>query len=275
MVRKLSTGLALIALVACGKGGADQAQADSLSRDLQLAPAESTTALNDQPAPADAPAQTPAATPAPAPGTTPAPAPAQPKPKPTANPATAPAPAAPAPRKMTLASGTSIEASANDSLHSRHNKVGEKFHATIPADVKDAQGHVAIPAGSVVTFKVLVLEPAKNKNDADGRVRLAAEEVVIGGTAYPITGEAGTKFVEHDLKGQGVTAGGAVRVGAGAAGGAVAGKVVGGKTGAVVGGIAGAVGGAVLANQTADRDVIVAPGFKVIFTLGADFTVTR
>jgi len=62
---------------------------------------------------------------------------------------------------------------------------------------------------------------------------------------------------------------------AGAAGGAVAGKVVGGKTGPVVGGIAGAVGGAVLANQTADRDVIVAPGFKVIFTLGADFTVTR
>lgn len=241
MVRKLSTGLALMALVACGKGGGQQAQADSLSRDLQLAPAESTTALNDQPAPADPAAQTPA----------------------------------PAPRKMTLASGTSIEASANDSLHSRHNKVGEKFHATIGADIKDAQGHVAIPAGSVVTFKVLVLEPAKNKNDADGRVRLAAEEVVIGGTAYPITGEAGTKFIEHDLKGQGVTAGGAVRVGAGAAGGAVAGKVVGGKTGAVVGGIAGAVGGAVLANQTADRDVIVAPGFKVIFTLGADFTVTR
>ena len=241
MVRKLSTGLALMALVACGKGGGQQAQADSLSRDLQLAPAESTTALNDQPAPADPAAQTPA----------------------------------PAPRKRTRASGTSSEASANDSLHSRHNKVGEKFHATIGADIKDAQGHVAIPAGSVVTFKVLVLEPAKNKNDADGRVRLAAEEVVIGGTAYPITGEAGTKFIEHDLKGQGVTAGGAVRVGAGAAGGAVAGKVVGGKTGAVVGGIAGAVGGAVLANQTADRDVIVAPGFKVIFTLGADFTVTR
>ncbi len=273
MVRKLSTGLALMALVACGKGGGQQAQADSLSRDLQLAPAESTTALNDQPAPADPAAQTPA--PAPTPGTTPAPAPAQPKPRPATNPAPAPAPAAPAPRKMTLASGTSIEASANDSLHSRHNKVGEKFHATIGADIKDAQGHVAIPAGSVVTFKVLVLEPAKNKNDADGRVRLAAEEVVIGGTAYPITGEAGTKFIEHDLKGQGVTAGGAVRVGAGAAGGAVAGKVVGGKTGAVVGGIAGAVGGAVLANQTADRDVIVAPGFKVIFTLGADFTVTR
>ena len=273
MVRKLSTGLALMALVACGKGGGQQAQADSLSRDLQLAPAESTTALNDQPAPVDPAAQTPA--PAPTPGTTPAPAPAQPKPKPATNPAPAPAPSAPAPRKMTLASGTSIEASANDSLHSRHNKVGEKFHATIGADIKDAQGHVAIPAGSVVTFKVLVLEPAKNKNDADGRVRLAAEEVVIGGTAYPITGEAGTKFIEHDLKGQGVTAGGAVRVGAGAAGGAVAGKVVGGKTGAVVGGIAGAVGGAVLANQTADRDVIVAPGFKVIFTLGADFTVTR
>lgn len=264
MYRKFTTGLALTALIACGKGGDQQAAADSLARDLELAPAESTTALNDQPTGGQT-------TPAPAPQTT---TPAAPKPRPT-SPAPAPAPAAPATRTMTLASGTTVDATANDSLHSRHDKVGKTFRVTVSQDMKDANGRVAIPAGSVVTFKVMILEPAKSKSDADGRVRIAAQEVSIGGTSYPISAEAGTKFIEHDLKGQGVTAGGAVRVGAGAAGGAVAGKVVGGKTGAVVGGIAGAVGGAVLANQTADRDVIVAPGFKVIFTLTSDFTVTR
>ncbi len=271
MVRKLSAGLILLALAACGgKGGEQQAQADSLSRDLQLAPAESTTALNDQPAAG----QEAAPAPAPAPGTTPAPA--QPKPKPATNPApSAPAPAAPAPRAMSIASGTQINATANDSLHSRHDKVGKTFHATVSEDVKDASGHVAIPAGSVITFKVIALEPAKNKSAADGKVRISAQEVVIGGQSYPISGEAGAKDIEHDLVGQGVTAGAAVRVGAGAAGGAVAGKVVGGKTGAIVGGIAGAVGGAVLADKTADRDVVVAPGFKVIVTLGANFNITR
>ncbi|MDX2119999.1 MAG: hypothetical protein SF070_02935 [Gemmatimonadota bacterium] len=266
MFRKFTAGLALTALIACGKGGDQQAAADSLARDLELAPAESTTALNDQPT-----GQQPAPAPAPTPQN---PTPAAPKPRPT-TPAPTPAPSAPATRTMTLASGTTIEGTANDSLHSRHDKVGKTFRVTVAQDMKDANGRVAIPAGSVVTFKVMILEPAKNKNDADGRVRIAAQEVSIGGSSYPISAEAGTKFIEHDLQGQGVTAGGAVRVGAGAAGGAVAGKVVGGKTGAVVGGIAGAVGGAVLANQTADRDVIVAPGFKVIFTLTSDFTVTR
>jgi outer membrane lipoprotein SlyB len=80
--------------------------------------------------------------------------------------------------------------------------------------------------------------------------------------------------VEHTLKGQGVTAGAAARVGGGAAAGAILGKVIGGKTGAIVGGVAGAAGGAVAANQTADRDVVVAPGAKVTFTLTSDFTIT-
>lgn len=261
MFRQITTGLALTALIACGKSDAQQAAADSLARDLELAPAESTTVLNDQPT---------AGQPAPSPSTTPA----APKPRPS-TPAPAPTPSAPATHTMTLATGTTINGTANDSLHSRHDNAGKTFRVTVAQDMKDANGRVAIPAGSVVTFKVTLLEPAKGKNDADGRVRIAAQEVAIGGASYPISGEAGTQFIEHDLKGQGVTAGGAVRVGAGAAGGAVAGKVVGGKTGAVVGGIAGAVGGAILANQTADRDVIVAPGFQVIFTLTSPFTVTR
>ena len=257
MTRKFFASVAVFALVACGGKGEQQAQAaDSLQRDLQLAPAESTTALNDQ-------------------GTAaPAPAPAAPKPKP--KPATPPAPApAPAPKTMTLASGTAIEASANDSLHSRHNEVGESFHATIGADVKNAAGAVVIPAGSVVTFRVSSLKPAQNKSSKDGSILIDAQEVTIGGQSFAINGSARTANVEHLLVGQGVTAGGAARVGGGAAAGAVGGQVVGGKTGAIIGGIAGAAGGAILASKTADRDVVVRPGMRITFTLGSDFTVTR
>ncbi|MEO8634142.1 MAG: hypothetical protein ABI587_02585 [Gemmatimonadales bacterium] len=265
MTRKFFAGVAVFALMACGAKGDQQAQAaDSLQRDLQLAPAESTTALNDQGTAAPAPAPP---TPAPAP-TASAP---KPKPKPT-TPAPAPAPA---PKTLTLASGLAIDASAVDSLHSRHNNVGESFRAAVSADVKNDAGQVVIPAGSVVTFKVSMLKPAQNKSSADGSILLDAQEVSIDGQTYALSGSARTANVQHALEGQGVTAGGAARVGGGAAAGAVGGKVIGGKTGAIIGGIAGAAGGAILASKTADRDVVVRAGDRVTFTLGSVFTITR
>jgi hypothetical protein len=269
MRRTLITGLALAALVGCGgRGDQQRAAADSLQRDLQLAPADTTAALNDRPV------EQPPAQAAPAPETPPAPAPvaAAPKPKPKPKPA---APAAPKPRDYTVAGGVAVVASATDSLHSRHNKVGEMFHATVGEDVKNDGGVVVIPAGSVVTFRVTKLEHANNKSEKDGKLVLQAEQVSIDGRDYPIAGTADQSTVEHTLQGQGVTAGGAARVGGGAAAGAILGKVIGGKTGAIVGGVAGGAAGAAAAVQTADRDVVVKPGAKVTFTLTSNFTITK
>jgi hypothetical protein len=265
MFRKTLAGLAAIVLTACGGRGGDQAAADSLRRDLELAPAESTTALNDQPA-----AQPEAPAPAPPPVAAPKPKPAAPKPAPQPAP-----PPTPKVRTMTLDSGLAVTASANDSLHSRRNKVGETFRATVSEDVRDAKGNVAIPAGSVVTFTVARLEHANNKSEKDGKLRLTANQVEIDGRTYAIAGTANQTTVEHARVGQGVTAGGAARVGAGAAGGAIAGKVIGGKTGAIIGGIVGAAGGAAAAAHTADRDIVVAPGNRVTFKLTGEFTITR
>ena len=51
MGRTFNAGLALLVLLGCGgKGDQQQMAADSLKRDLQLAPADTTVALNDQPA---------------------------------------------------------------------------------------------------------------------------------------------------------------------------------------------------------------------------------
>lgn len=272
MRRTFIAGFAAIVTMACG-GKSDQqtAAADSLKRDLQLAPADTTAALNDKPTPAAEPA--PAPTPAPEQPPAPAPA-AKPKPKPASTKPAAPAPA-PKPTSVTLASGATVVAAAADSLHSRHNKVGETFHATVSEDVKDARGNVVIPSGSVVTFRVTQLEHANNKSEKDGKLTLQAEDVSIGGKSFSIAGTADQTTVEHELKGQGVTAGGAARVGGGAVGGAVIGKVIGGKTGAIIGGIAGAAGGAAAAAHTADRDIVISPGAKVTFTLNSDFTVTH
>jgi hypothetical protein len=140
--------------------------------------------------------------------------------------------------------------------------------------MRDDKGHVVIPAGSVVTFKVTKIHHANNKSDPDGELRLQAEQVTIGGQSYAISGTANENTIQHSLVGQGVTAGAAARVGGGAAAGAIAGKVIGGKTGAIIGGVVGGAGGAVAANQTADRDVVVSPGNAVTFTLTSDFTVT-
>jgi hypothetical protein len=82
--------------------------------------------------------------------------------------------------------------------------------------------------------------------------------------------------VPHELRGRGVTAGDAGKVGVGAAAGAVVGRVLGGDTrGAVIGGVVGAAGGAAVAAQTARRDVVVKPGTWVSFVLTAPLVVRR
>ena len=211
MTRSITAGLALLALVACGKGAGDKtAAADSLNRDLQLAPAESTMALSDT-AMSNAPQPAPAA---------PAPAPAKPKPKPAA-------PVAPVITSVTIPAGTIVHLASNDSLHSRHDKAGKIITANVTQDVKDAKGNVGIPAGAVVTFKVVELEPAKSKSAKDGTLTLSVQDVSVNGKSINIA--ANVDSVEHTLQGQGVTAGGAARVGGGAAAGAIGGKIIGGR----------------------------------------------
>ena len=91
MSKTMLAVLAALALAGCGRGEKPAvASADSLNRDLQLAPVDTTAALND------APAATPPAAAAPAPAPEPAPAAPAPAPKPKPKPKPQPAPAAPA-----------------------------------------------------------------------------------------------------------------------------------------------------------------------------------
>jgi hypothetical protein len=255
--------LTLLAAAACGRGEKrDVASADSLSRDLQLAPVDTTAELNDRPS-ADTAAATPV-TPAPAPQ----PKPAAPKPAPAPTPAApSPAPAAaPAPAARGLDAGASFSATTDAEIRSNKNKVGDEVTATVAADVKNSAGQVVIPAGSKVTLQVTAIKESENKGDTTGTLTLKPTSISINGKSQPLP--ASISGVKTSLAGRGTNAGDIAKVGAGTAVGAVVGRVIGGSTkGAIIGGIIGGAVGTQRAVETKDRDVVLPTGTQVTLTL--------
>jgi hypothetical protein len=282
--------LALAAVAACGRGDKkDVASADSLNRDLQLAPVDSSAPVNASADTARADTTTAAATPAPD-TARPAPTPAKPKAKtkPAATPKPAPAPSPapeskkvepipghPAPGTETaptaaaaaeLPAGKSFSASTDAEIRSQKNKVGDEVTATVGADVKDASGRVVIPAGSQVTLKVTAIKESERKSDTTGTLTLDATAISIHGKSQPLN--ASISNVKTQLQGRKTNAGDIAKVGAGTAVGAVVGRVLGGSTkGAVIGGVIGGAVGAQRAVETKDRDVVVPQGTVVTLTL--------
>jgi hypothetical protein len=167
---------------------------------------------------------------------------------------------------LTLASGTTIDATTERTISSRTDKAGETFTASVSSDVKDARGRVAIPAGSTITLTITELQSADDKSKADGRITVDVTSVTVNGTAYPLS--ASITSMAHTLKGQGVGGSEVAKTAAGAVIGGVAGRVIGGgKTGTVIGAVVGAAAGAAVAVETANRDVVVVAGTPMVITL--------
>src|SRR5690606_24345327 len=150
MSRSMLAVIGLVALAACSGGDSgDTALSDSLSRDLQMAPVDSSVALND---PAAATAMAPSNTST----SDTAPAPPQPAPK-----AAAPAAAASKPATTrTLASGTAVSVATSTEISAKTHKAGETVSAKVASDVKDGSGRVVIPAGSVLTLRIDAIKPS-------------------------------------------------------------------------------------------------------------------
>jgi hypothetical protein len=257
MSRTMIAALTLVAVAACGGGDrSDTATADSLSRDLQLAPVDTTAELNDRPA-AGAPAAEPRS-PTRAARATPRTSTAAPR-------------ATPAPRS--LAAGTMLTATTTAEIRSHKNKVGDTVTATVANDVKDNSGRVVIPAGSEVTLKVTAIKESENKRDKTGTLTVQPTSVSINGRSYPIS--ASIEGVDTKLEGRGTNAGDIAKPAAGAAVGAVVGRVIGGSSkGAIIGGVIGGAVGAQRAVETKDRDVVLPQGTAVTLSLKEPFTPT-
>jgi hypothetical protein len=241
MRRTLLAGLAMAGLVACGKGSSKSA-ADS-ARSVELAKTDSNYKLGDRPAPSPAPSPSPSPAPAPSPT-----------------------------RKLTLGSGTRINATTQRTISTRNDKAGGTFTASVSSDVKDAKGRVVIPAGSTLNLTITELQPANDKSKADGRITVLVSSVTVGGQTYPIS--AGITSMAHTLKGRGVGATEVEKTAAGAVIGGIAGRVIGGSSkGTVIGAVVGGAAGAAVAVETANRDVVVLAGTPMVVSLNGPLTV--
>jgi hypothetical protein len=275
MSKTMIAALTLAAITACGRGDRNNtATADSLNRDLQLAPVDTTAELNDRPSDT----ATASAAPAPAARTPtrpsrPAARPTTPSTRaaaPTASAPTRPSPSAPAATSASLAAGTRLTASTTAEIRSNKNKVGDTVTATIANDVKDNAGNVVIPAGSAVVLKVTAIKESENKSDKTGTLTLQPTSVSINGESYPLSAKIDS--VGTQLQGRKTGAGDIAKVGAGAGIGAVVGRVLGGSTkGAVIGGVVGGAVGAQRAVETKDRDVVLPEGTSVTLVLDQSF----
>jgi hypothetical protein len=247
--------LTLALLAACGGDRSASMAADSLSRDLQRLPVDSSATFSDQAA----------ATPVPAPA---APVATKPKAKPKPKPAPAPAPA---PAPLALAGGTVVATTMDREITSKTDKPGASVTGTVASDVRDATGRVVIPAGSRVTMTITEIHESENKGDKTGKLTLTPTAVVIAGESHALDGSA--VALERTLRDRKTNAGDVAKVGAGAGIGAIAGRVIGGSTkGAVIGGIIGGAVGTQRAIETQDRDVVVPANSRVEVTLGGTFT---
>jgi hypothetical protein len=270
MSRTMLAALTLLAVTACGRGDKrDVASADSLNRDLQLAPVDTTATLNDRPS-ADTAIAAPAPTPKPAAKPKPRPKPSAAAPAPSSAPAPeAPAPA-PAPAARVLPAGATFTATTDAEIRSHKNKVGDTVTATVANDVKDAAGHVVIPAGAKVTLAVTAIKESENKGDTTGTLTLKPTAISVNGSSQPLP--ASIASVRPTLQGRSTNAGDIAKVGAGTAVGAVVGRVLGGSTkGAIIGGVLGGAVGAQRAVETKDRDVVLPAGTAVTLTLDNQF----
>lgn len=249
-------------LAACGGEEANTVADEEEARDVTLPPPPAISAIADEPEPEPERAPPPPP-PRPEPVMAPEPEPVDPEPE---EPATEPEPAR-------LDMGTIISLRASDTLTSRHNEPGDSIRATLDGPVSDVNGEIVIPAGAVFSGTIADIAPAERPG-GEGRMVLVFNQVHFGGGVYTV--EAGIDTVGTRMKGRGVTAGDAAKVGAGAVVGAVAGRLIGGNSrGTAVGAVAGTAAGVGIAAATRDIDIILDAGAPIRLVLTVPFVVER
>lgn len=176
-------------------------------------------------------------------------------------------------REFRIGSGTEIELRNSVELNSRSTRRGAAVTATAARAVYSSRGDTVIPAGAEFVGRVTAIAPAERPG-GEGTLRVDFDSVRINGRTFAIG--ARTLHVATVMKGRGVTAGDAAKVGVGAAAGGVAGRVIGGdRRGTIIGAAAGAAAGAVIAHNTRDIDIVLPVGGTVHIALTRALDATR
>lgn len=252
--RALLPLIAVAFIAACG--GSDDA---TDGREIELTPSPTDVELSDV-------AETPTADELPE-ATTPAPAP-----RPTTTAPTTPRPATPAPATSgTIASGTAFAVTNSARICTNTHKVGDRFTATLAADVDGTNG-ARIPSGSVVTLSVTESEISKNSRD-NWKLAFDVVSVTINGETLDVAGDVTNVATIEPVRSQSNTQQ-AGKVATGAAIGAVAGQLLGKNTkGTVTGAAVGAVAGGAVAAATTDYEGCLPANGTITIALSAPLTV--
>ena len=100
---------------------------------------------------------------------------------------------------LTLGAGASIEAMTVQAISSRTDKAGGAFTASVSHPVKDDNGLVIIPSGSILHLTIATLQPADHRSASDGKVLVLLRAVTVGGKEFAASGEVTS--MAHTLKG--------------------------------------------------------------------------
>lgn len=180
---------------------------------------------------------------------------------------------APASVTRTLEAWRQFSMATTATISSKTAKPGDLFTATVVADVQDAAGRVAIPAGSLVSGTITDVKSAPNPS-SPGTLTLAVNSVAVNGRSYPISASIDSLATERH--GQPISGGDAVKVGVGAAAGAIIGQIIGKNSkGTIIGAAVGAAAGGAYAVATKDGDISLPAGTHILVTLAQRLNITR
>ncbi|HXE74987.1 MAG TPA: hypothetical protein VNN18_05020 [Candidatus Xenobia bacterium] len=263
----------------------------------QTATADVVAAVEPAPAPTYAAPVAPASAPArSAPRRTSA-APARTQPAEPTAPATEPAASAPAvevasaapapsamtvyaPHRLTVAEGTKIVFTLNNSLSTKTAREGDPFSGVVSRSVRVGD-QIVIPEGSVIRGQVThVQRPGRVKGRGELGLRFDRLELPDG-QSYDLSAsltsledEKETVGEEGEVKGEGTKKRDAATIGAGAGIGAVIGAIAGGGKGAAIGAGGGAAAGTGLVLLTRGKDVSLKRGSELAIQLDRPLTIT-
>jgi hypothetical protein len=164
-----------------------------------------------------------------------------------AAPAAPVAPVAPVGSVFIIPVATELDVRLQTPINSGTANVEDVFEATTLVDLKDRDGRVIIPAGSLARGIITAVKAA-GRVERKGSVSLTFQKITVRGTTYPIRATLTQAVESEGLKGE------AARVGTGAAVGGILGGILGGVKGTIAGILLGG-GGTMVATEGQQVDL--------------------
>jgi len=149
-----------------------------------------------------------------------------------------------------IPAGTEFDVRLQNPLSSKTAQVEDRFEATTMLDLRDEEGRVMVPAGSLMRGIVTAVNRA-TRTDRKGSLVVTFDRVTIDGRSYPLRGTVSQALESEGIMGE------KQKIGIGAGAGAILGAILGGAKGALAGILIG--GGGTIA-ATEGRDVELPSG---------------